>query len=175
MVDPDRLGRLRVRVPKLFGQQVSETWALSKGMFSGKSIGFFAIPEPGDTVWVSFQGGDPRFPVWEYGWYSEGTVPESAQRDVPNNYVFRTPNGQTIEYDDESNSILIKNKDGFVIELTKSGIKIEQGSTNLKDILVKMNEDIQKITVNVGGIPSTVPLNTLSFTDNINDIKKLLS
>lgn len=173
--DPDQLGRVRVRVPDLFGQQVLETWALPKGMFSGKSIGFFAIPKPGDTVWVSFQGGDSRFPVWEYGWYSKDTVPESARRDDPNNYVFRTPNGQTIEYDDESNSILIKNKEGFIIELTESGIKIEKGSVNLGDLLVGMNEDIAQLTVGTAFGPSTIPVNAISFTQAVIELQKLLS
>lgn len=161
--DPEFLGRVRVRVPAIFGKQVLEKWALPKGMFSGQSIGFFAIPKPGATVWVSFEGGDTRFPVWEYGWFSKGTTPKNAQRLNPNNYIIQTPEGQIIELDDETGHINIKNKAGDSIRIEEGGIFIGNSSLNLGKFL----DDLLGLLQNTQTTTSLGPqpfLNVLEYT-----------
>lgn len=57
--DPLNRGRLRLRVPQLFGRDVAE-WAWPVKPVSAE----FSLPEVGQGVWVGFEGGDPSFPVW---------------------------------------------------------------------------------------------------------------
>ena len=54
--DPDNLGRLKLKVPQVSGD-ASTNWCPSCVDPSFKV-------EPGDGVWVMFEGGDPNFPVW---------------------------------------------------------------------------------------------------------------
>ena len=63
--DPDMRGRLMLRVPALFGENIT-SWALPCMPFGGLAQqGIFMIPEVGAQVWVEFEAGDldlPRAP-----------------------------------------------------------------------------------------------------------------
>jgi hypothetical protein len=57
--DPKNLGRLRLIVPQIFGEEIT-TWA-----WANYRPGIANVPVPeGAAVWVMFEGGDPNFPVW---------------------------------------------------------------------------------------------------------------
>lgn len=75
--DPERLGRLKVRVPHVYGGTVKAgsigtnelPWALPAGLPSGAtpaSGGFSMLPTVGDKVWVRFLDGEPEKPIWEW-------------------------------------------------------------------------------------------------------------
>lgn len=139
--DPDFMGRIQVKVPALFGDDVPPYWAPPMGMFSGKNIGLFAIPNQGDSVWVVFENGDPRFPVWTYGPFREKEVPQDSKVDgnKPSNKVFRTTSGHQIELDDKNEWIRITDKHGNRIVMNDKGIsnitdkKIFHGKLNTAD------------------------------------------
>ena len=65
--DPDNLGRVQVYCPDVYGDDFYDEWAMPKGIYAGNKIGSFWIPNKNDAIWVSFEGGDVRFPIWEYG------------------------------------------------------------------------------------------------------------
>jgi Type VI secretion system/phage-baseplate injector OB domain len=56
-VDPDGLMRVRVRLPQLMGENVSG-WAYPV------PTGIVTVPDVGSQVWVTFEGGDPSFPLY---------------------------------------------------------------------------------------------------------------
>lgn len=127
--DPDFLGRLKVIVPSITGDEAIDTWAWPKGIFAGKDIGFFAVPNPKDGVWVSFENGDPRYPIWEYGWWAKNQVPSAANNNngKPTNQVLQTTSGHRIEMDDKqgSEAIRITDKEANKIIMDKNGVIIE--------------------------------------------------
>ena len=73
--DPDNIGRLKVRVPTVYGPADSQKntistadlpWALPAGLPAGGSPDSGAIqwlPEPGDHVYVRFLDGEPEKPI----------------------------------------------------------------------------------------------------------------
>lgn len=128
--DPDNLGRLQIIVPKVYGNTPFRKWAVSKGIYSGKKIGSFWMPNKEDTVWVSFEGGDCRFPVWEYGHWMEGQVPRDASVQ---NKVLQTTSGHRLEFSDikDEELIRIQDKHGNFIELNKNGVSIVTDSISL--------------------------------------------
>lgn len=133
--DPEQLGRLIVKVPQVYADEIPNYWAWSKGMFAGKGIGFFAIPNVGDGVWISFENGDPRYPVWEYGWFGSDDTPEDAKRTPPTNMIWQSTVGHKIELDDKNELIRITDKHGHIIEMNSEGISqvsdiISLGSLN---------------------------------------------
>ena len=79
--DPKFQGRLKLRVPQFYRDTVPDYWAWGKGQAAGRNGGINWLPEVGDTVWVSFQNGDKRFPVWEYGWWTIDSLPERAKKN----------------------------------------------------------------------------------------------
>lgn len=137
--DPEFLGRVRVTVPQVYGDESPEIWALPKGMFCGEQIGFFAIPNKNDAIWVSFEAGDPRFPIWEYGWFGRNDVPTAANNNSgkPTNNVFQSSSGHKIELDNKEGDELVRitDKHGNIIEMNSNGISqvtdnISLGSLN---------------------------------------------
>ena len=57
--DPKKRNRLKIRVPNLHGSNEELPWALP-----GMSFGCTPPYPKGTTVWVMFQNGDPKFPVY---------------------------------------------------------------------------------------------------------------
>lgn len=51
--DPEFLGRLKVKVPQIYGEEVPDYWAWPKGIYAGNQVGFFAIPNIDDGVEVA--------------------------------------------------------------------------------------------------------------------------
>ena len=74
--DPYLLGRVRVRVPTIHGDQ-NQTTTIQLPWAAACFPGFwFVPPQVGDGVWVQFMDGDPRYPVC-FGWMP--STPDEAQ------------------------------------------------------------------------------------------------
>ena len=127
--DKEFRGCLDVRVDSVFGKDhvVRARPCLPPG--------HFYIPDEKTTVWIEFEGGDTRFPIWVGAWYPKGATPAEAQVDPPTHRVIHTKFGHMVEISDEagkekivirhgSNAFLAIEKDGSVIVSNKSGSNI---------------------------------------------------
>jgi uncharacterized protein involved in type VI secretion and phage assembly len=113
--DPENLGRLRVRVPRVLGPDVVTGWATPCVPYGGdRNQGFFCIPDAGASVWVEFEAGDLEFPIWvgmfwsKPGGESESPRPNngdgSEQRSPqspPTRKIIKTKRGHTIQFEDD--------------------------------------------------------------------------
>lgn len=73
--DPQKRGRVMIKVPTLFGDFVLPQMADPRDFRnSAKGKGEFYPPDVDDWVFVEFEGGDQRFPVYSGGWYSKGDL-----------------------------------------------------------------------------------------------------
>src|SRR5262249_49028747 len=54
--DPYQIGRLRLKVPSVFGDATTE-WAWPASPFAGAGYGFLFVPKESDLVWVEFAEG----------------------------------------------------------------------------------------------------------------------
>lgn len=69
--DPVGQNRVKAVVPQLFGNASTETdWALPC-----VPANFAAIPQPGQGVWIMFEGGDINYPVWMGVWQGTTSTP----------------------------------------------------------------------------------------------------
>lgn len=109
--DPKGLGRIKVNVPEIYGDGIPEYWAWPKSQFAGPGYGSQILPQKNDLIWVSFERGNPRKPLWSFGHFTKDQVPEELKG--PNKFWFRTPKGLTILIDDNDKTISIfeKNKE----------------------------------------------------------------
>ena len=73
--DPEKRGRLKVKIPSVLADQVFEKWIYGKSIFNGNTICIWAIPSVGSGVWITFINGDPSMPIWEMGWFSDKEIP----------------------------------------------------------------------------------------------------
>ena len=103
--DPDGLGKLQVKIPTITRDKTHPSWAYPKSQWGGKNYGMQLLPVLGEVVWIEFEHGDTRFPIWSFGHRTEGDKPEEFTS--PNVYGFRSPKGQTIIIDDDEEKIII--------------------------------------------------------------------
>jgi hypothetical protein len=153
--DPEQLGRLKVSVPSVLGDEVVTGWAMPCVPYGGDADqGFLFIPEIGAGVWVEFEEGDLEFPIWvgtfwsKPGGESELPKPDGEVQDPPTQKIIKTRKGHTIQLEDADGEekIIIKHKDNSFIAIDKDGSVIignSKGSTiflNAKDENVMLVE-----------------------------------
>lgn len=178
--DPEHRGRIKIKCPKVYGEETWDKWVYPKGMMAGKKVGFHCIPQKDDVVWISFEGGNPKFPLWEYGWFLKDQAIEAAES--ADHYVFCTPKGHTWVVDEKNDTMYFSFKGGKVIEIkrqkinlgTKGGAaqKATLGDTNKEklesicDQLINLCDGLAALTVTCSapGSPSTLPINAAAFT-----------
>ena len=128
--DPKSLGRLRVKVPEVFGDEATG-WCLPCSPYAGSGVGLAAVPPVGSLVYLEWSGGDTgRVPIWSGGAWPDGDGVEDAG---PETLVLTTPAGHKIVLRDESGSeaIEIEAASGAKVALSGDGVSIEFGSQKL--------------------------------------------
>jgi len=140
--DPRNQGRLKINIPQVYGDTESD-WVTGRGIISGKGHGVHWIPSKGDPVFVSFENGNARFPVWEYGWWLKDANPANS----PNEYLLMTPEGNYLKLDDDNNRVTIKTKDGNVVEMDSDGIFIGNSKFNVHDLLDNLEKLLTEVKV----------------------------
>jgi uncharacterized protein involved in type VI secretion and phage assembly len=99
-VDPERLGRVRVRYPSLPDEPESY-WARLVMPMAGRNRGWMTIPEIGDEVLVSFMHGDITHAIVVGSLYNGVDRPPYANEDEQNNLrVFQSRSGHRVTFDD---------------------------------------------------------------------------
>ena len=155
--DPKKLGRLKLSVPSLLGDEVTG-WATPCVPYGGDTNqGFLFIPEVGAGVWVEFEEGNTEFPIWsgtfwwEPGGESEVPKPTSADgsegdiQDPPTRKIIKTVKGHTIQLEDgdgeeriiisdgESENRIVFSTNGIVIENKSNAITMTDNGIVIKD------------------------------------------
>jgi uncharacterized protein involved in type VI secretion and phage assembly len=115
--DPQQLGRIEVSVPSVFPEDLVR-WA--RPCFAS---GHLFVPPIDARVWVEFEAGDVRFPLWVGTWYPEGTVPPEADKAPPTSRIIHTPSGHLVEFSDEDGEekIVIRHKGDSFVSIDKDG------------------------------------------------------
>lgn len=72
--DPEKRGRIRVLCPKLFGDSLSR-WCEPCVPFAFDHNGDYCPPKIGEFVWVEFEGGDIKFPIYTGSLWSANSIP----------------------------------------------------------------------------------------------------
>ncbi|MCL2643475.1 MAG: phage baseplate assembly protein V [Candidatus Bathyarchaeota archaeon] len=128
--DPLKLGRIRAKVPVIFGENDSG-WALPCTPYAGKKVGFFFIPPVDAMVWIEFESGNPQIPIWTgCFWGKDDTPDETASPDIK---ILKTETN-TITLDDTSGSesITLETESGLKIIMNQEGIELSNSSQKIK-------------------------------------------
>jgi hypothetical protein len=67
------------------------------------------LPQKNDLIWVSFERGNPKKPIWAFGHFGTGEKPTDLQNEKK--FWFRTPQGLTILIDDNNKTISLYDKE----------------------------------------------------------------
>lgn len=121
--DPKNESRLKLKIPQVLHDQVSDwAWAMHQPGVTR------SIPSVGTGVWVSFEGGDPSYPVWT------GTFNSSTSGNFPTNNLNY---GAFSDYTDQT------------IASTTTGYAMRFGTTDEANN-VRITDNT-KVTFDVGG------------------------
>ena len=144
--DPLMQGRIRARVPDIFGDRESG-WALPALPYAGNQVGLFLIPPLNANVWIEFEGGNPEYPIWTGCFWAAGEVPASPA--LPQIKLLKTDVG-TLTLDDTpgAGGITLETVAGMQIKLTATGIEITngQGSIQIQGLKVAINGSALEVT-----------------------------
>lgn len=129
--DPLMMGRIRARVPDVFGDRESG-WALPCAPFGGKGHGLFAVPGAGAGVWIEFEHGDPEYPVWTGVWWgSLAEMPPTLLAPPPpwKKVMVRTEGGHSVLLDDTPGvgGITLETAGGQKVVMNQMMIEIDNG------------------------------------------------
>jgi uncharacterized protein involved in type VI secretion and phage assembly len=180
--DPEQLGRLKVKIPSVLGDEVVTGWAMPCVPYGGDADqGFLFIPEVDAGVWVEFEEGDLEFPIWVGTFWSkpggESELPkpndadgeeEGSVQDPPTRKIIKSKKGHTIQLEDadgEEMVMLCEAENGHVVMMNKGGIKITEG---VKGHVVTMNQDGIKITDGANGHEVTLNAQGVGVQDGKN-------
>jgi len=128
--DPDQRGHLMVRVDTIFGP---DTVVRARPCFPSN---VFFVPDPDARVWVEFEAGDPRCPIWVGTWYPDGATPDEVRVDPPTHRVIHTAYGHRIELSDESGKeqIVIRHGGKQVLTMSGDGVVIENDGGSVVEL-----------------------------------------
>lgn len=146
--DPENLGRLKVKVPSVLGNDVVTGWAMPCLPYGGApDQGFFFIPEVEAGVWIEFEAGDLEYPIWVGTFWSKpggaAETPKPADtQSPPTRKIIRTSKGSCIEIEDKDSEevFIIKYADGSknnTVTMDKDGIVVVDANENK----IIMNQD----------------------------------
>lgn len=162
--DPKKLGRIKITVPEIHGDNNFNYWAWPKGMFSGKGYGARVLPKKDDLVWVEFEKGNPRKPIWNFAYFGKDELPEDLLD--PKYIWFRTPNGMTLAIDEVAKTISLYEK-GKELEPMLLGNKTFEKVDKLFDLLIKV-----KVNTMIGPQPF---MNVQDFIDLRQELDEIRS
>lgn len=81
--DPEKRGRIRVTCPKVYGTDKSP-WCQPCVPYAYDNGGDFVLPMKNDFVWVEFEEGDVRYPIYTGGLWAKDKSPVSNYAQAPN-------------------------------------------------------------------------------------------
>jgi uncharacterized protein involved in type VI secretion and phage assembly len=134
--DPDKLGRVKVKIPRLSGEDESN-WARVISFMAGKEMGGFFLPEMNDEVLVAFEYGDINIPYVIGSLWNGKDSPPLTNDDGKNNFrIIKSRSGHVIRFDDTDGQEKIE-----IIDRTQNNKIIID--TKEKKISIKSDKDIE--------------------------------
>ena len=142
-VDPEKMGRVKVKFP-LLPETPESTWARLVMPMAGKERGWMTIPEIGDEVLCAFVHGDINNSIVVGSLYNGVDTPPYANEDGENNLrVFQSRSGHRLTFDDtagdERMELILHNEEIRVIwDAANKTLSVYSG----KDIIIEAKETI---------------------------------
>ncbi len=127
--DPEKLGRVKVKIPRISGEEESN-WARIVTFMGGKERGAFFLPEVDDEVIVAFEYGDINMPyIIGSLWNGKDKPPEQNANGKNDIRVIKSRSGHIIKLDDTENNEKIEivdkaGKNKMIIDTKNNKISI---------------------------------------------------
>lgn len=183
--DPDGLGRIKVIIPRISGEDESN-WARVISFMAGKERGAFYLPEVDDEVLLAFEYGDINIPYVIGSLWNGKDKPPITNDDGENNIrIIKSRSGHIIRLDDtdgkekieivdktEKNSIIIDSKENKISIKSEKDIEISapngKVTIDAKDIEAKSSASAKIEASSSMDLKASGTLTVKGATVNIN-------
>jgi hypothetical protein len=143
--DPRGLGRLQVSSPTALGDGVL-SWAMPCVPYAEPGVGLLLLPPVGAEIWLEFEHGDPRLPVWAgFLWGSAVTPPPTSEA-----VHISTRGGHRLVLNDLEQEVSLIHSNGSVVKLEASGAI--QVTANATVRISASAVDVEAGTVKAAGV-----------------------
>jgi Type VI secretion system/phage-baseplate injector OB domain len=161
--DPKNKWRIKISMPQMY-DEVFDEWALPIGMPFGFDKQFQFLPQKGDEVWVSFENGDARRPLWLFSTNNSVEVHKETEPKYDNETFLKTKKS-VLSFNDALSTIklyVIGKLLGIVVDtkvnLGRTDVPYEPcvfGNTLENKLEVLISKQISLVT-NVSGIMAAI-------------------
>ena len=153
--DPAKHGRLKVTVPAVLDDV--EVWAMPCVPYAGVGVGFYSLPEPKTGVWIEFEAGELKFPIWSGCFWADGELPASGGASVK---IWKTER-LTLRLDDDRDELKLQNDAESTLTLAADAVTESGGATHTVGSAAVTSEagGLGKLEVT----PASVSLNSGAF------------
>jgi hypothetical protein len=148
IADPESLGRVKAKVPAIFGNQEECPWAMPAVPFAGPQHGLVLLPEVGDGVWIEFEGGDLSRPIWSGCWWARDQRPEPQGDTIR---LLATSSGHQVVLDESADEIKLVHPGGAEVTLGSSEISLKLGACEVKISATEVNINNGMVKVTTAG------------------------
>jgi len=172
--DPDKLGRVKVKLPVMTEAETS-WWAPLIMLGASKNRGWFFIPEVDDEVLIVFEHGDPNRPIVMGSIWNGKDKPSDNNPGSNPRRVIKSREGSRVMFDDEKDLIFVEDGTGkgritldaannkIIIEALEGDIAIQAPTGELK---IVTKETVWKAGQNIeGNIGSTLAVGSKAQAD----------
>ncbi len=168
--DPDSLGRVKVKIPRISGEDESN-WARVISFMAGKERGAFYLPEVDDEVLVAFEYGDINIPYVIGSLWNGKDKPPITNDDGKNNFrIIKSRSGHIIRLDDTDGKEKIE-----IVDKTEKNMIVIDSKEN--KISIKSEKDIEisapngKVTIEATDIEAKSSASTKIEASSSMDLK----
>ncbi|HEX2733795.1 MAG TPA: phage baseplate assembly protein V [Polyangiaceae bacterium] len=120
--DPERLGRVRVRVASL--GNIETGWLQVVVPAAGRARGLTAVPDEDDLVFVCFPSGDLARGLVLGGIYGPLGVADPADTKATSRLSLRSKTGHLLRLDDDAQKLTLTDAAGSVVEMGATGMSL---------------------------------------------------
>lgn len=171
--DPDSLNRLKLVIPEVTQDEVSD-WAFPRNQCGNIKSGFkYLTPKIGSVVLVEFKNGDPLYPIWSYCGWALGEIPDDLKDTESVGIV--TPSGHKVVLNDTNGTFNLSMYDSNRNDIFS--INIVDGNLTIKGKYIELLKGdygiplSDKLVEKLNNIEND--LNTLkqTFTESVANVK----
>jgi phage baseplate assembly protein V len=120
--DPERLGRVRVRLPALGDLETG--WLQVLGVGAGARKGISILPDTGDQVLVALIRGDLGQAIVLGGLYGDANPDPGVEDGGVRRFSLQTAGGQRLVFDDKRRTLQISDAKGSRLEIGPDGVAL---------------------------------------------------
>jgi len=181
-IDPDKLGRCRIRVYGVFEGDILTSelpWAKPDFSFTGSPMGNFIVPPIDTLVRVYFDNNDIYNPVYTTKVINVDNMPSDKDTDYPDTMIFfETEQGESFLVNRKTLESTYNHASGTIIKIDKNGKILIDNSAATGSFEITIKGDIKFISqegdisfeapkgsILLGGDAATQPIGNVPLSD----------